>query len=238
MNKKEIQQIFLNLEAEKKISSLQFPETKDENLCVVLFTSQLIKSEEDLNQLLTNQDLKNWKIGFVEKTKDLPEEKLKEEKKDEKENWHYWRIDLISLEYLNEWKRARADFINYKNEENERIAELLKFSNEKILLDLIPVLDSFDISISLLKNEEIKSGIILIRNQLLDILKKYGLEKMDSKIGEKFDPSWQEAVDVENVETEEENVVLRVLSAGYKLHHKILRPAQVIISQKINKKGQ
>jgi len=229
MTKEEIKQLFLNLQKENKIDFVYFPKTKEETFLIVFISGSQIKNEEDLNQILSNLDLRNWKIGFVIQTNDFPEGFNKEQK--------CWRIDLISLEYLNEWKRARADFINYKNEENERVAELIKFSNEKILLDLIPVLDSFDISISLLKGEEIKNGIILIRNQFLDILKRYGLEKIESKIGEKFDPSWQEAVDVEKVEdTKEENIVLKILSAGYKLHSKILRPAQVIISQK--NKGQ
>jgi len=240
MNKEEIKKIFEELKEKKEIEFLAFLSAFDETLLPLMISSPLFKSEGDFDNFLKEKKILNWKLGYAQKlesilnfiedkkTKDLKNEIEKKDQANE-----IWLINLISLEFLNELKRAKADLINYKKEENERITHLLQISKRDFLLDLIPVLDSLEMSILLLKNENEKTGTILIRNQLLDILKKYGLEKIDARIGEKFDPSWQEALSLE--EDEEENIILKQISSGYKFYDKILRPAQVIVSK--SKKG-
>ncbi|MDD5098760.1 MAG: nucleotide exchange factor GrpE [Candidatus Colwellbacteria bacterium] len=136
-------------------------------------------------------------------------------------------------EYLNGWKRAKADLINYKKEELSRMKEIARFASEDIMRDIIVVLDSFDLSIAALAREEESAaykGIYMIRTQLEDVLKKRGLERMIDSVGHPFDPSIHEAVS--SVESDKESgTVIDEVEKGYFLHGKVLRPARVVVSK-------
>jgi len=85
-------------------------------------------------------------------------------------------------EYLNGWKRAKADFINYKKEEAERFGEFARLSNEGLISELTTVLDSFELGLAVVDSSSpAHKGMLLIRNQLEDLLRKYGLEKITVK---------------------------------------------------------
>lgn len=98
-------------------------------------------------------------------------------------------------EYLNGWKRAKADLINYQKEEAKRFEEVVKFGNWELVRDLITVLDSFDLAIAALeKDGKVEKGVYMIRAQLEDVLRKKGLERIVVNIGQPFDPSLHEAI--------------------------------------------
>ncbi|KKU15651.1 nucleotide exchange factor GrpE [Candidatus Jorgensenbacteria bacterium RIFCSPLOWO2_02_FULL_45_12] len=139
-------------------------------------------------------------------------------------------------EYLDGWKRAKADFINYKKEEAARVESLVKFANESLLFELLPVLDSFDSGIECLDGHEgARKGMKLIRMQLLDVLKQFGLEFIDAPPGTDFTPLWHEVV--EEVESDEKSgTVLEEAKRGYVLNGKVIRPAKVRIAKTKNKK--
>ena len=159
-------------------------------------------------------------------------DEIKEEiKKDEQVN-ELDECKKKSEEYLNGWKRERADFINYKKEEMERIGTLLKYANEELLLKIIPVLDNIFLAEQHIP-EEIKKnkcteGFGHIKNQLKDFLSKEGIEVIET-IGSVFDPNTMEAVG----ETEGglNNTVSEEVQRGYTLNGKVIRVAKV----KINK---
>lgn len=133
-------------------------------------------------------------------------------------------------EYLNGWKRAKADFINYKKGESERFSVIAKFSSESLISELILILDSFDLAISVLENDKAAhKGVSLIKFQLEDVLRKYGLEKIYVMPGAKFDPREQEAIG-EIFSKYEKGLIAEEVESGYKLHGKILRPSKVKIS--------
>lgn len=134
-------------------------------------------------------------------------------------------------EYLDGWKRAKADFINYKKEESERLVTVARFSNESLVSELISVLDSFDLGISVLENNKAaQKGMSLIKLQLGDVLKKYGLRKISVVLGEAFDPKEQEAIG-EVFSEYDPGSITEEIESGYILHGKILRPAKVKISK-------
>ena len=138
-------------------------------------------------------------------------------------------------EYLDGWKRAKADFINYKKEEVTRAEAIAKFSNESILKDLITVMDSFDLSITSLevnhKDSLILKGVLMTRSQMENMLKKYGLESIKS-LGQKFDPNLHEILF--EVESEKPpGTVLEEVERGWKLYEKVVRPSRVKVA-KIN----
>ena len=158
-------------------------------------------------------------------TEDIKEENKIEDNKKEKElNIEEFKKLLEECqkqkdEYLAGWQRQRADFLNYKKEEMERIGELLKYAGEEMVLKLLPILDNFDIADKTLpedlkKNDNIK-GLLQIKNQILDFLKNHGVEEIKTA-GEKFDANFMEAVEKEEEERK-----------GYKINGRLLRPAKI-----------
>lgn len=148
------------------------------------------------------------------------------------------KLEKDSQEYLDGWKRAKADLINYKKEEAQRLESFVKFSNEMLVAELLSVLDSFELSLSIVQDDDpAKKGMMLIKSQLEDILKKHGLERIRVRRGEKFDPGLEEAMG-EMESSEPPGTIAEEVSGGYKLHNKVIRPARVKLSkgQSNNKK--
>lgn len=134
-------------------------------------------------------------------------------------------------EYLDGWKRAKADYINYKKEEAGRFGEMMKFGNAAILEDLVGVLDSFDLGLTVLKESDpARKGLALIENQLEDTLRKYGLERIQLSVGEKFNPSRHEAI-AEIESKEPPGTVVEEAEKGYLLNGRVIRPVRVKISK-------
>jgi molecular chaperone GrpE len=134
-------------------------------------------------------------------------------------------------EYLDGWKRAKADLINYKKDEAKRFELVAKFANETIIQGLISVLDSFDLAVIVLEKEgKAEKGVYLIRSQLEDVLKKYGLERIIISVGQPFDPALQEAIAVVDSE-KPPGTVLEEIERGYLLNGKLIRPARVKVSK-------
>ncbi len=134
-------------------------------------------------------------------------------------------------DYLAGWQRAKADFINHRKDEAQRFEEMIKFSNESLVRDLIGPIDSFDLGLAALeKKGEVEKGIYMIKSQLEDILKKYGLEKISVKPGDKFNPSVAESLGEEESE-EPPQTVAEEIESGYRLNGKIIRPARVKLSK-------
>lgn len=133
-------------------------------------------------------------------------------------------------EYLDGWKRAKADFINYKKEETLRFAEFAKFSNESLVKEIIGVMDSFDLGLVMIKNDDDKKGFMIIRNQLEDLLKRYGLEKIQVSIGESFNPGLHEAIAEVESDKPPQSIIEEVEN-GYMLNGKVIRASRVKISK-------
>lgn len=140
-------------------------------------------------------------------------------------------------EYLDGWKRAKAEFSNYKKDELKRLENFLKISNEQLVRDLIPVLDSFDLALesfmageSKHSDQKAEKGIYLIRSQFEDVLKKYGVERILVQPGVPFDPALHEAV--ATVETSEPpGSVAEEVEHGYKLGDKVIRAVRVKVAK-------
>ena len=125
----------------------------------------------------------------------------------------------VEEEYLNNWKKERADFINYKKEEAIRVEEFVRFANEDLILELIDVLDNLDLGLKHEPTELLKK----LSKDFEELLRKYGVEKIKTE-GESFDPALHEAI--EAVEASESNN-LEEIRPGYTMHGKVIRPARV-----------
>jgi len=131
-------------------------------------------------------------------------------------------------EYLNNWKRERADFINYKKNEMKRMEEFLKYGTEGLIMELIDVLDAIEVARNNLpKVEGLKEwteGFDSSLDKIEKFLEKFGVKKILVS-GSKFDPLLHEAVEVE--EKDGENII--EIRPGYTMHYRVIRPARVKI---------
>jgi len=140
-------------------------------------------------------------------------------------------------ELTSGWQRCQADFINYKRQVEEDKKRLTKIANEDLLLDILPVLDNFQLAARHVpvevENNNWTIGIKQIEKQLESILESAGLEKIDGK--GKFNPFVHEAIECINCDFPEGEIIEEIQS-GYKFGDKVLRPAKVRVSKGINDK--
>ncbi len=134
-------------------------------------------------------------------------------------------------------KLAQAELINYRCRKDKEVQDSLKYCNQSIITDLVPVVDNFERAIKLDDNnltDELSKflvGFKMIYSSLSGILKTYGVEEI-SRQGEIFDPNLEQALLTDRVEELENEAVIEVLQKGYKLKDRVIRPASVKINQK------
>ena len=139
-------------------------------------------------------------------------------------------------ELEDELLRSKAEFINYRKRLEEEQARLLKFCNEDLIKETLPILDNFERAISMddtnLDDEVSKflSGFKMIYCNFVNVLKNYGVVEIDGN-NKPFDPIYHEAIMTEKREDVAPGMVLEVLQKGYILKGKVIRPAMVKVSE-------
>lgn len=143
-------------------------------------------------------------------------------------------LEKKAQEYLAGWQRARADLLNYKKEEMERIGELLKYANQETALKIMLILDNFEIAEKKLpeplKKDENVKGLVMIKKQMEDFLKTQGVEVVKT-IGQYFDLNFHEVVGEVEVKDKEKGIIVEEVQKGYTMGGCLLRPAKVKISK-------
>ena len=134
----------------------------------------------------------------------------------------------LANEYLDSLQRLQAEFDNYRKRIISENAEREKLANEKIIMNLLEILDTFD---KALKNKNVDlNGIKLIFKQFNLILKNYGLAPITTKDCE-FDSKFHEAILTQTSNEKKEGIILEELEKGYLLNDKLLRASKVIVSK-------
>ena len=144
-------------------------------------------------------------------------------------------------EYLDGWRRAKAELLNYKKEENKRFEIFAKLANEGLIRNLLTVLSSFDLGLMSLspygrspeggeKEGLDQKGMYLIRSQLKDILKSHGLEEIAVSTGETLDLATREAV-AEIASDQPAGTIIEEVEKGYLLNGRTIKPARVKIAK-------
>jgi molecular chaperone GrpE len=149
--------------------------------------------------------------------------------------------DLAQLEgeraeLMDMLRRIQADFENYRKRVQREQAVLVERANERLLEELLPVLDSFDGAVSSLGTpaagevdvDKLRNGVLGIQTQLVAVLQKSGLERIEAA-GAPFDPNEHEAVMQD--EGEGEPHVAQIMRTGYRLKGRVLRPAMVSVTR-------
>ncbi|MBI4039424.1 nucleotide exchange factor GrpE [Candidatus Daviesbacteria bacterium] len=130
-------------------------------------------------------------------------------------------------ELEDKWKRALADYTNLKRHTEEERADFVKFAGTLIILKLLPVLENLD-KVTDYGSQSTDQGLELIKKQFRDILKTEGVEEITAA-GQEFDPHYHEAVEI--IPSDQDNKVVAVLSPGWVMHGRVIRPAKVKVGK-------
>lgn len=130
--------------------------------------------------------------------------------------------------------RERADMENFKRRMQREQAEAVRFANEPLIRDLLPVVDNLERAVGHAQGggngQPLVEGVTLVVRSFLDALEKYGVTRMTSK-GELFDPSRHEAMaQVERADVAA-NTVVDEHCPAYLLHGRLIRPALVTVAK-------
>jgi molecular chaperone GrpE len=136
--------------------------------------------------------------------------------------------------YLDLAQRAQADFQNYKRRKEQELERQVKDANADLLRQVLPVLDDLERALAHVPDELAEhswaQGVQLIGQKLDRVLAQQGLGRIGAE-GELFDPHVHEAVAYEEHPRYDEGQVAGIYRPGYKLHERVLRPAQVIVAR-------
>ena len=182
-------------------------------------------TNEDIKKdnLDENKELENENIADVVKEEEVQDDS-QEVTNDSSDDEKYQDL-------MDKFMRLQADFANYKRRTEAQKTEYVELGVKKIVNDLLPVLDNFERALdSIEEKDSTYDGILMIKNQLTDVLKKEGIVEMKA-LGEEFDPTYHHAVLTEDSDEYDSGYVIEVLQKGYLINDKTLRPAMVKVSQ-------
>ena len=137
----------------------------------------------------------------------------------------------------NDYLYLMADFENYKKHMIKERSDYMKYGSERLIVELLDVLDNFnralEMEVDAGQNESFDSfrkGIELTASEFRSTLKKFGVEELKCQ-GEPFDPTFHEALGSEETDAVKPGHIANVFKNAYKLHDRIVRPAQVIVAK-------
>ncbi len=168
---------------------------------------------------------------------DKKEEKKKKglfhkNKHDEKLNEAYNKISELEDKLI----RKDAEVVNYRKRREEEFSRMMKFANEGLIKDLLPVIDNFERALKLSEGNKdeafmkLNEGYKMVYCGLENILTKFEVKAIDGA-NKPFDPIYHNAVIVEPKEGLESGTVIEVLQKGYLYKDKVIRPAMVKVSE-------
>jgi len=191
---------------------------------------------------MSDEEIKDKKIPESMETAEDDSEVLEFEFNDDgeedlKKTLKKFRADLKQAkkekeEYLTGWQKERADFVNYKKQEEDRKAIFSEAMRERILMRFLTVMDSFNVAFQNKEawqkvDENWRRGVEHIYNQMNNIFEEYGVKTI-GEIGDAFDPNVYESIDVVETDKKEmDHKVASVIQKGYKLGERVIRPARV-----------
>jgi len=135
---------------------------------------------------------------------------------------------------MDSYLRSQAEMENMKKRFQKDKQDLVKFGNETLTKQLLPVADNLEMALDHSKDENsieaLREGVDLTLKGLLNVLEKAGVELVEA-VGAPFDPNFHEAVSEQEDDRAEPGTVLKELQKGYLLNKRLIRPAMVIVNK-------
>ena len=163
------------------------------------------------------------------------EKESKKEKKKDKYKKQIQELEEKIKGYEEKSLRDKAEMINYRRRKEEETSKMLKYCNEDLIKQLLPVIDNFERAIKMdddnLEDEVSKflSGFKMIYCNLVTVLERFDVKAIDGA-NKPFDPTYHQAVMTEKCDMAP-GMVIEVLRKGYILKDKVIRPAMVKVSE-------
>lgn len=185
-----------------------------------------------------NEAEKEAKAEAAEEAEEKAEAEETEEAAEEKEEKAADEEASAEEQESERYMRLMAEFQNFKRRAAKEKTDIHAFANERIVNDLLPVLDNFERALGTeaeaSENEELKNyakGMELIFEQLKGALEKAGVKEIEA-LGEDFDPNVHNAVMTEQTDEYEDGMISKVMQKGYKLNDRVVRPSMVAVNKK------
>ena len=175
------------------------------------------------------------KAGKFEKSKEVKQEQEQEQEKVAEEKKGEEQKEEQKQDFKSKYFYLAAELENQRKRFQKERENLFKFGAEKILSDLIEVVDNLERTVAAIEksdDEKVKNivkGVNMVKKQFLDTLERHGLSPLES-LGKEFDPNVHEAMAQEESDQQSNNVI-RVFEQGYKLNGRLLRAAKVIVAK-------
>ncbi len=195
------------------------------------------KGNKKYNDSQENKEMKKT-TSPVEKEKNITTNDNLSEEKEKMETSEQDTHQKLQQKYdeLNEkYIRLFADYDNYRKRTLKEKADIIKSGGEKVLSDIIPLIDDFERAIAALHKSDdrdaLLEGIDLIYTKFLNFLRQHGIKEIEA-IGQPFDPEKFEAVGtIPAPEESQEGVVIDLVQKGYTLNDKVIRFPKVIVGE-------
>lgn len=143
--------------------------------------------------------------------------------------------------WKNDYLYLRAEFETYKRNAIKERSEISKYGSERIILEILSVADNFDRALGTKPTPETlevyAQGVKMSANELKTVLTRFGVSEIKCE-GSPFDPMLHEALGAEESDSVSEGHILRVFRSAYKLHDRVIRPAQVIVAKANSSKNK
>ncbi len=137
-------------------------------------------------------------------------------------------------ELFEKLQRVSADYANFQKRVPRQIADTLAYEKELIIKRFLPVLDNFEHTlantVSAENLEAFVKGVRIIYDQMLDVLKSFGVEQIEAA-GRNFNPAMHEAMMQRTEPDREADIVLEEFQKGYKLNGRMIRPSKVVVNK-------
>jgi molecular chaperone GrpE len=175
-------------------------------------SAEEVKQSENQEELKATEDVNTEETAEKVELKEVPKEE------DFKEKYYYLAAEMQNMQ-------RRYD----KEKEN-----LLKFGSEKILKDMLDVVDNLERTVGFIKKDEdekvknIVVGIDMISKMFIESLQKHGLKQIDA-LGKEFDPHFHEALAQQPAEGKNNMDIIQVHQNGYTLNERVIRPSKVVV---------
>lgn len=162
--------------------------------------------------------------------------KGKKNKKKDKVSEKITELENKVKELEEQLLRNKAEVINYRKRKDDEVSRMLKYSNEDLVSEMLPIIDTFENAIKMdddnLEDEVSKflSGFKMMYCNLISVLEHFGVKEIDG-FNKPFDPTYHQAVMQEKSDKYEPGYVIEVLRKGYILKDKVIRPAMVKVSE-------
>lgn len=141
-------------------------------------------------------------------------------------------LEKIVGDHTDQYNRLLADFANYKNRVSREIQFAINLSEKKLLLDLLPIMDSLDrcLASNYATVDEFHNGATLIHKQLIEAMRKIGVEEINLKVGDAFDPQHAEALTTTERPDLPDDSIAVIFEKGFMFKDSLLRPAKVVVN--------